>query len=91
MSSRTFIMVARRLAQQPSTHCKQSVDRASPDCDGRRKNALGCKNRALRCACLEGGEIFSVIFANNPKVLASAAVKGGQPVIRPKKIVAALT
>jgi hypothetical protein len=38
-----------------------------------------------------GREIISIIFADNPKVLASAAVKGGQPVIRPKKIVATLT
>jgi flagellar protein FliT len=75
----------RRLAQQPSTHCKQSVHWSSRECDGRRKNALGCKNRALRCCWFKGREIFSIIFANNPKVPASAAVKGGQPVIRPKK------
>jgi len=84
-------MVVRRLAQQPSTHCKQSADWSARECDGRRKHALGCKNRALRCAWFEGREIISIIFANAPKVLASAAVKGGQPVIRPKKIVAALT
>jgi hypothetical protein len=84
-------MVVRCLAQQPSTHCKQSAPWSPRECDGRRKNALGCKNPALLCACLEGREIISIIFADNPKVLASAAVKGGQPVIRPKKIVATLT
>jgi flagellar protein FliT len=30
-------------------------------------------------------EKFSIIFANTPKVPASSAVKGGQPLIRPKK------
>jgi flagellar protein FliT len=78
-------MAMPRLAQQPTTHCKQSPGRAGPDCDGRRKRALGCKNRALRCAWFPGREIISIIFANNPKVPASAAVKGGQPLIRPKK------
>jgi hypothetical protein len=36
-------------------------------------------------------EKISIIFANKPQVLPGSAVKGGQPVIRPKKIVAVLT
>jgi hypothetical protein len=39
----------------------------------------------------EWREKFSIIFANCPKVPASPAVKGGQPVIRPKKFVAVFT
>jgi len=84
-------VVVRRLAQQPSTHCKQSAQGLLLPCDRRSKHALGCKKPVLRRACTTGRENISIIFANNPKVLASGAVKGGQPVIRPKKIVAALT
>jgi hypothetical protein len=36
-------------------------------------------------------EKISIIFANNPQVLPGSAVKEGQPVIRPKKIVTVLT
>jgi hypothetical protein len=41
-------MSARRLAQQSSTHCRGSGETAALECDRRQKQALDCKNPALR-------------------------------------------
>jgi hypothetical protein len=43
-------MSARRLAQQSSTHCNGSGETAALECDRRQKQALDCKNPALRRA-----------------------------------------
>jgi hypothetical protein len=84
-------MLVPRLAQQPSTHSKASGNSGAAECDRRRKQALECKNPAIQHGIAEPARKISIIFANSPKVPASPAVKGGQPVIRPKKIVAVFT
>jgi hypothetical protein len=84
-------MLVARLAQQPSTHSKGSGKTETAECDRRRKQALECKNPAIRRALVEAVKKNSILFANSPKVPACSAVKGGQPVIRPKKIVAVST
>jgi len=55
------------------------------------KKRAGLQKTGIAMRPLPATKKISIIFANNPKVLASAAVKGGQPVIRPKIIVAAPT